>query len=198
VVVAVAGGLVVFGLLLGRLTASHPSMTSVLATRSAIPAGERVTRSQLRVLKVRSSKKERVADAVDAAELGKVDGWVATQALPAGAILQHSQLSSNGGAPASGQALLGLGLKPGQVPDGLAVGDRVGIVDVPEATGGGAPPTPIPVVAAPVWAISTNQSGDVQVTVLVPSALSASLSAAASRGQVAVVRLDPSSVWPPS
>jgi hypothetical protein len=192
--------LVVLGLLLGRLTSSHPSMSSVLATRTAVPAGGTVTKANVRVLRVRSSKEERVADAVGAAELTKVDGWVARQAIPSGSILLHSELSPTGGAPAAGQALIGLGLKPGQLPSqGLSVGDRVGIVDVPSATGQqGPPPAPVPVVAAPVWSISTDQSGDTEVTVLVPSSLSTALAGAAARGELAVIRLDPSSVWPPA
>jgi hypothetical protein len=194
--VAVVGVVLMLGLLLGRLTASRPGMTSVLATRSAVPAGGKVSRAGLRVLRMRSSKKERVADAVAASELSRVDGWVARESLPAGSILQHSQLAPSGGAPGPGQALLGLGLKPGQLPrEGLSVGDRVGIVQVPTAPSG-PPPAPVPVVAAPVWGISTSQTGEVEVTVLVPSSLSAALAGASARGELAVVRLDASSPWP--
>ena len=94
--------------------------------------------------------------------------------------------------PSRATTLVGLALKPGQLPDGVRVGDRVEIVVVPAPDSSGAPPKPRSTLTAPVWDVA-NQPSDTMITVAVPVGTAPDLAAAASAGDIAVVDLGPGS-----
>jgi hypothetical protein len=112
---------------------------------------------------------------------------VTASALPQGTIVRQSLLTQSGALPGPGQALVGLDLKPGQVPaGGLTDGEQVLIVLLPQNSSG-TPAWPHKLGTATVWdARSTSDS--TTATVLVPEWDVSQLTQYAAQGQVALVQ----------
>jgi hypothetical protein len=109
---------------------------AVLAVARPVPAGNVLTRDDLRTTKVSA---DTGAGLVAARDMNRIVGRTAAVALVAGSLLAPGHLGSASGLD-SGQAAVGLLLEPGRFPPGLRAGDRVAVVSAP--TG------PLPAVAS--------------------------------------------------
>jgi hypothetical protein len=87
--------------------------------------------------------------------------------------------------PDKGHALIGLALKPGQMPaGGLAVGQLVEVMLIPDSAQG----RPIPLRGLTIWALlPRDSSGSEEVTLLVPRGKVLNLANYAAHGQVSLV-----------
>jgi hypothetical protein len=170
----------------GRLSAPQPGATrAVLVTSAALPAGAKLSAADLSTIQVSATT---VPTGVISPSAEKsVVGLVTAAALPQGTIVRQSLLTQSGALPGPGQALVGLDLKPGQVPaGGLIDGQRVLIILLPQ-TSSGAPGTPQSLVTATVWD-ARSTSDTTAATVLIPDDDVIELTQYAAQGQVALVQ----------
>lgn len=182
VVVTAAGGYAA-----GRLLAPSgpPPMVRLVVTGAALPQGTSLSHADLRVVRV-------PAAAAPAGALGpsavSAAGLKTSRPMPAGAFLTRSELVPGGAVPGPDQALVGLALKPGELPaGGLVDGQRVLVVLLPQ-TAQGAPGAPVDLTTTTVWSVGgLGGSGTVEATVLVPRFMATSLAGHAARGEVALV-----------
>lgn len=182
----------------GHGSVKLPSTQSVLVTTRAIPAGGRIIGNDLRTQVVQTPGNRYKPAEVPGQQSSAVLGKIAAQALPAGTILSPRDLALPGSVPIGDQALVGLSLKPSQVPvGGLSVGERVGIIGVPAAVNGKPAGAPVPITDAPVWDIAISSDGTINCDVTVPNRLAATLSGASSLGELTLIRLSPTAVFPP-
>src|SRR5436190_52996 len=118
-------GAMVFGALHLRL--DH--RVAVLAVARPVGAGDVIHEADLRVARVSASGLATVA----ADDRGSVVGHIAAVSLAPGSLLVRSDLGSSSSLQ-SGQAVVGVALKAGQLPGVLRPGDRVLIVDTGPST----------------------------------------------------------------
>lgn len=185
-VLIAAGG----GYAAGHFTAPTPPRSqSLLVTSVPLPAGARLTSADLSVVTVQTGDRP-PPGALSAAMAGAVTGLVTSTAVPQGTFLSRSLLAGSGAVPGPGQALVGLALKPGQVPaGGLADGQQVLIVLLP-VNSSGVPLAPVPLVRSTVWDDQQSGSlGTTQATVVVPAGQAVRLAGYAAQGQVALVQM---------
>lgn len=182
-VLVAAGG----GYAAGHFTAPRPPGSRfLLVTSVPLPAGARLTRADLSVITVRTSDRP-PAGALSSALAGTLTGLVTRTAVPRGTFLRRSLLAGSGAVPGPDQALVGLALKPGQVPaGGLADGQQVLIVLLP-VNSSGVPLKPVPLVRSSVWDESSSL-GTTQATVVVPADQAVRLAGYAAAGQVALIQ----------
>jgi SAF domain len=174
----------------GHFTAGHAapaSPTELMVTGTALPAGTRLTEADLRAVPVQPGA-SRPAGTMTRAAAGGMIGLVLKQPVPAGTFLQRSLLTSAGALPDAAHALVGLALKPGQLPvGGLAAGQQV-LVVLLRTSSGGAVARPVPLVITTVWNMQgPDSSGDTLATVVVPAHDAALLSGYAAQADVALV-----------
>ncbi|MGN6681691.1 MAG: SAF domain-containing protein [Streptosporangiaceae bacterium] len=173
---------------LGRyvIAPKPPRDVRLVITTKPLPAGKKLTGQDLGLVTVRRSSAP--DGALRAAAAANLIGKVATQRIPAGSLIRSGMLSAGGGMPDSMHALVGLALKPGQLPvGGLAVGQRVKIVFLPVRMQG-APPPPAKRTDATIWELlPPDSSGAVQATVLVNYAVASTLAFYAASGAVSLV-----------
>lgn len=177
----VAGG----GYLAGRLTAPGPPLvTRILVTDTALPQGARLTAADLITIIVRRGNSA-PAGSLGPSALPSLVGLAATAELPSGTIVTRSLLAPPGAVPVAARALVGLALKPGQLPaGGLADGQYVSIVFVPSSNNAPA----ITLGTSTVWDVQGSAAaGMVTAIVIVPAADATQLAGYASRGEVALV-----------
>ncbi len=191
-VLAVAGiaALAAGGLAAGRYAwpaITPPRVSELVVTSTALPAGTRLTGSDLRVAVVQPGDAVPSAALSPAAAAGLI-GLVTSGALPAGTFLQRSFVAPAGAIPGPAQALVGLALKPGQLPSGgLAVGEQVRVVALP-TNAQGSPASPVALVTTTVWYLQgPDSSGNTLATVIVPAGLATRLAGYAAQGQIALV-----------
>lgn len=196
VAVAIIGALVIAGAgyTAGRFLpprAAPPQLSELVVTNTALGQGARLTAADLRTVTVRAGGAE-VRGAVSPAGTARLLGLVTRFALPPGTFLERAMLAPSEAVPRTGQALVGLALKPGTVPaGGLAAGQRVLVVEV-RTTPSGAPLPPIPLLTASVWySQGPGSSGTTSVSVVVPVHRAAQLANFAASGEVAVVATGP-------
>jgi hypothetical protein len=182
-----------------------PATAGVVALAQAVTQGQALSLSDLTVITVVTGPGAGKGSPPPSAKLpyfpasmeASLIGRHARSALPAGALLKPGELTDNP-FPAQGQALVGMDLQPSEAPTGGALlpGDEVGVLFVPAAS---QPPYPAPkpVVTGRVVASVPGQSGDSDVTVLVPAGVAARVAAYAQHNEVALVRLGPGVQWPP-
>ena len=117
----------------GYFTAPSPQATRfLLVTSVPLPAGARLASADLTTVQV-TARDAAPPGALSSAAAPSVIGQVSATALPRGTFLSQSLLADKGAVPGPAQALVGLALKPGQVPDGsLADGQQVRVVALPE------------------------------------------------------------------
>ena len=132
------------------LTATTGRSRTVLAAAHTVPAGEAITVSDLRAIRVPSTL---AVPTVAAADRARIVGRRAATTLTAGALLTDRQVGVSGAT--AGTALVGATLKPGQYPTQLAVGDRVLLVIAPTPSG-----TDTPRDQAPVRGVVTDLGSD--------------------------------------
>jgi hypothetical protein len=173
----------------GHFTApGPPALRSLLVTSAPLAAGTPLTRADLSVVQVPADDQV-PAGALAAAAASRVTRLVTRTALAPGTFLSDSLLASSGEMPGPGQALVGLALKPGQVPaGGLADGQSVLVVLLPTSSSG-LPLAPVRLATTTVWDVQgATASQSEQATVIVPVRQAVRLAEYAAAGQVALVQ----------
>lgn len=175
--------------------ASHRRALIVLA--ADVPAGAAITRGDLSTAEVSASGLAGMPASGAESALGRR----AAVALVKGSLLVPDDLAS-GPALARGEEVVGVALRPGQLPaEGLVSGDHVAVVSTPapgstdaasSAPAGQGGPGSVLVPDAVVYATSlppANSPGSEAevVSLLVPADLAGPLAAAAAPGEVALV-----------
>jgi hypothetical protein len=161
----------------------------VLALRNAVAAGAPIRAGDLTVVSVAVDPGVRI---VPASERAKVVGRVAGTTLFAGTLLTPAQLEGSP-ALATGRAVVGLALKPGQYPPGLRPGDPVLVVVTPPATPASSDWTGVseaPVLRSRVTAVQPRGPADPAevVSVEIPEQNVPAVIAAASAGRTSLAR----------
>jgi SAF domain len=212
---AVASAVVVFASIAAFATiySSANHQVEALIVTTTIEQGQPITASQLGQSGVAISGGVVAIPVSDASELS---GKRAAVTIPAGSLLTPADVTSSQPI-ASGDAVVGMALKAGQLPAaGVSPGDQVMIVETaspgsPVTTTGSADSssgasgasTGVLVAQASVFDVTTppaNASGTVSelVSVEVPSTLAAAVSTAAASGDVSLVLLPSISTTPSS
>lgn len=163
---------------------------AVLAVVRAVPAGAVIVDADLRAISVSGAEGLRL---VPGAERSAVVGKVATVPLAPRTLLARSQFGS-GAVVAPGQAVVGVGLKGGQLPSSLRPGDRVMIVDTgvsPASPGVPATNGSVLVPAATVFAgpPTSDPSSSTVVSIVVSAIDAPRVATAAAAGRVSLVLL---------
>jgi hypothetical protein len=177
------------------------SVTLVLRSSQTVPAigvarhvarGQRIPPAALRQVQVARTGVEYVPWA----QRDQVVRYYAATALVPGSLLAHRQVSTSRMVGA-GEVVVGLALKPGQLPAGqLRPGDTVKAYGVvtggAAASGGSGPGRGVLASAARVYEIDDGDAGSVgestvQVSIVVDDAEAGPLTQAASNGNVALV-----------
>ena len=155
--------------------------TAVLALTKTVPRGALIDRDDLRTVNIGTDPALRV---VTASELDSVVGQRAATDLPAGTLLPQGAAAKTL-VPRRGRTLVGLQLKPSQLPASpLQAGDTVRLVFLPADQAGATQPVRTPPATASVVGSQPgpdNQTTRVDVEVPNDVAVSVSTSAAASR-----------------
>lgn len=181
----------------GALISAYLVMASgrrvpVVGVAQPVAAGQRIPESALREVEVSASGG---LDYIPWADRGKVTRTFATVTLVKGALLTNGMISTDSSI-AKGTVVVGLALKPGQMPaGGLQPGDRVALYAV--ASQGGSSGTQSGTVLAPAATVydverpgqNDIQSDQVTVSVAVPSGEAPAVTEASSAGAVAVALL---------
>lgn len=160
--------------------------TSVLVLVRDVPLNQRIVDTDLAIA---NATPDTNVHMIAAAQRNDVIGRVAVHSLSAGSLLTPEQLTDHA-IPGSGQLLVGLLVKPGQLPArGLRPEDHVRVVSI-------AQPTANPVVNTSVEATVVevgppNATGGVTVDVVVDVELGAALTSIAATGQVMVSLVGP-------
>lgn len=185
-----AGGallIIIPALLLVYVFLNTGERTEVLAIKDGVAAGQTIDRSDLVSKQVAG-----VDDAIALSDADSVIGKRAVSGLVKGQILTRSAITSDP-VPGDGKALVGVALTPSQVPgEGLEAGDSVRVLAIPSQDGGS---TTLrgQVVAelAQVYSVKSVTSGDAtrQVTLVVPSADSDTVTTYAAAGRIALQKV---------
>ncbi|MBC6451367.1 SAF domain-containing protein [Actinokineospora xionganensis] len=159
----------------------------VLSVVRTVPAFERITDADLGVARIAADPGLRP---VPASERASVVGKVAAVELRPGTLVVREQVTE-ARPPFPGQQLVGLAVKPGQMPGGGVVpGDMVLVVTVAsEQPGSSAVPGGDGVRAQVVRVGPPSSDGSVTVDVVVSVPNGPPLASASSAGQVALVLL---------
>lgn len=162
---------------------------SAIVMSRAVPVGHKITRADLTTEQISPGSLVTYAGN----HMSKVIGKTAAVGL-----VKHQPLSpdmiSNGIATPPGAAQVGVNVKPGQLPaGGVAIGDTVMVVLLPQPsssdTGPAAKPTVLAAAAPVVGSHSLDAGSGEVVTVQVVKEQAAQLAAASSNGLVALVKV---------
>jgi SAF domain len=169
---------------------------AVLAVTRPVAAGQPISAEDLRVVTLSGAGGVALTPA---GELAVVVGRPAAVPLVAGSLLTAGQVGDPS-VPAVGRALVGVAVKPGQYPPGLAAGDHVAVVNTaPASAATSAAPSPAgtaaPVdddtlavgIVAEVQAAGLDGAG-VVVTVDVPDTAAQAVAVASGNGQAGLVQ----------
>jgi hypothetical protein len=175
-----------------------PRTSELVVTSTALAAGTRLTPADLRIVTVQD-RAGRPAGALSPVPATGLIGLVTSRAVPAGTFLQRSWLAPSGALPGPGQAVVGLALKPGQIPAaGLAPGQQVLIVLL-RANAQGSALIPQPLAFTSVWNVGApDTSGIVEASVIVPGKLAATLAGFAAQQDVVLVSTGPPAASSPA
>lgn len=204
-ILAAAGILVVAA---GGYAAGHytwttppPAVSQRVVIGTALPAGAQLTGADLRVVTLRPGGGMPgggvPAGTLSPAAAARLVGLVTRTAIPAGAFLERSLLAPAGAIPGPAQALVGLALKPGQLPAAdLAAGQQVLVIALPVSSAGTAL-SPVPFLTTTVWYLQgPDSSGNTDATIIVPARLETVLAGYAARGEIALVATGQSGAAP--
>jgi hypothetical protein len=174
------------GLLAATLTMRAGDRVPVLAVARSVAVGDVVSANDL--TEARIAIDPNLAP-IPAGQLDSVVGKVATVPLQPGTLLTRSELTATA-VPAAGRQLVGVLLKPGQLPARpLAPGQPILIVATPgqQPTSGSDRPEAraIPAIVVDVGGVA--QDGSVTVDVSVDAVLGPVLAGQAASGSVAVI-----------
>lgn len=181
----------------GALVSAYLVMASgqrvpVIGVAQPVAAGQRIPASALQEVQVSASGD---LDYIPWDDRGKVTQTFATVTLVKGALLTNGMISTDSSI-AKGTVVVGLALKPGQLPaGGLQPGDRVALYAV--ASQGGASGAQTGTVLAPAATVydvvrpgqNDIQSDTITVSVSVPVGQAPAVTQASSAGAVAVALL---------
>ena len=162
--------------------------TPVVVVVKDVAAGHVIVRSDLSTVDVAGA-----VTAIGGDHLDGVVGETATVQLLPNTLLQRAMVTSSSPLAAD-QGLVGLQLKPGQVPSsGLADGSTVEVLALPgkDAAGGGAGTATVLVASAVVYDAQPDpsQSGGTLATLIVPKTSAQAVAAAGNAGLVALVQV---------
>lgn len=164
--------------------------TPIVMVVKDVPAGHQISRSDLSTVNVAGG-----ITAISGSHIDSVVGQVAVVELLPNTPLQRSMVSDASPLPA-GSAMVGVQLKPGQLPaTGVALGGKVQVLQLPSKdatakTGASQGPSVL-ADGATVYAAVTDpsQTGGWLVTLIVPKAEAAPIASAGSAGLVALVQV---------
>ena len=166
------------------LAAGSNATAPVLAVSRSVALGEVITDTDLTVVRVAPDPALRP---VPAERRDEVVGRRAATDLVPGALLTLGQVT-DATAPAAGFALVGVAVKPTQMPDQpLRPGDRLLVVSTPPVDGDVSTDPPSLVQATVVRVGALDDTGMRVVDVTVPDADAADLAARVATGRVALV-----------
>lgn len=179
------------GVLTATIVARSGDRVAVLALAHSVPVGATITAGDLNVAHVAADP---ALSPVRAGDESSVVGRVAAVGLPAGSLLTHSDMSASG-VPAAGQQLVGVAVKPGQLPARpLAAGSKVLIIQTPgdfTSSGTGSAQSTqglvLPIPASVVDESAPETDGTVVVDLLVALGQGAQVAGIASTGHVALI-----------
>lgn len=166
------------------LAAGTGTRVPVLTIAQPVALGEAITDADLRVAQVAPDAALRP---IPAASRGQVVGRRAATDLVPGGLLTRDQVT-DAMAPAAGSSLVGVAVKPTQMPDQpLRPGDRLLVVATPPVDGDVTTDPPQTVAVTVVHVGALDDAGVRVVDVTVPAAWAAELAAQAATGRVALV-----------
>ncbi|MBF8193429.1 hypothetical protein ITP53_48710 [Nonomuraea sp. K274] len=159
---------------------------SAIRISQQVGAGQKFTTQALEEVKIAA---ESGVDFVSWSQRGQVlDSFAAVTILP-GTLLTNNMGVRASSELGEGKATVGLSLKPGQIPAGIAEGDRVQVVHVPSRSS----QAQSRVLAASALVFATgdrSRNGNSgQITVVVDSAAAPEIMVFASSGEIAVAEL---------
>ncbi|WP_157250579.1 hypothetical protein [Nonomuraea typhae] len=154
---------------------------SAIRVTQQIGAGQQFTLAALQEVQIADTG----IDYVPYAQRDQVVQTFATVTILPGTLLTNEMGIKASQELGPGKAKVGLALKPGQMPQGLARGDRVQVVHVPGKGGAERPRVLAP--AALVHFVDEKDEG--AVTVIVDTSVSAEVVSYASTGEIAVAEL---------
>jgi hypothetical protein len=173
---------------LGRyvIAPKPPQEVQIAVTRVQLRAGAKLVQGDLRFISVRAPFS--TSGALTPALANGLLGHFTNRRIRAGTFLVKGMFTTAGGMPDATHRLVGLALKPGQLPaGGLAVGQNVDILLLPVSTDLSVKDL-TPKSDATIWALlPPDSSGTREVTVLVHHDLAKELANYAAHGQVALV-----------
>jgi len=179
-VLSILGAMVLFS--------SATDRTAVIGVARDVPAGQVITRDDLREISISGGSG---LDTIPADSASRVVGRTASVSLSAGSLVVPGQLIDGPQWP-DGTVIAGAVLKPGQYPVGLAIGDPVEVVETtpPDATGAGRP------VSRGVATVVDMQEGSdgqslLAVSLAVPDEDSAVIASAGADGRLSLVVTSP-------
>lgn len=182
--------LVVIGVcaaLAGTLLVRADRRITVLALAQPVAAGHQIRDGDLRVVRVGASD----VTLVPARDRHRVVGATAATDLVAGMLLTPAALTEPF-IPGPGEAVVGVALRPGQLPaGGLQPSDRVQVVSTgPTGDTNGTPGAVVLAAAARVFDVRVDDSNElVTISVVVPQQAAANVARATSAGEASLVLL---------
>lgn len=173
--------------LAGTLLVRADRRTPVLAVARPVAAGHQIGTGDLRVVRVGTTG----VPLVSARDRSTAVGATAKVDLLAGMLLTRDMLTDPF-IPGPGEAVVGVALKPGQLPaGGLSASDRVQVVSTGTTGDGSSPSGAVVLVAtARVFDVRTDETNElVTISVVVPQQAAAAVARAASAGEASLVLL---------
>lgn len=172
----------------GWLATQGGQTVSVLTVRAGVPAGHRISASDLGTTQINKSA---AVTSIPAADSDQVTGRYAVSTLPSGTLLTPT-LTAAKITPTSGRAIVGVALTPSQMPTtGLHPGDTitlvVGATSKPVAGDDGPKTGTSWTVTVIAVGHQVHDDGTITVDVDVPDADAAELAATAASGALVAV-----------
>jgi hypothetical protein len=162
-------------------SAGHPD--EVFAVSHSIPRGTTLTAGDLTSLALASGQS---SPAISTTSPSEVIGKVTTVDLPKGSLITPSTIAAEQQIP-DGRALVGLSLKPSQLPaEPLAAGSHIEIVPIATVAGGDTSVNTSTVSGVVSDTIVDQQSDTTIVDVYVSQTVAADLTSRAAAGSVAI------------
>jgi hypothetical protein len=156
----------------------------VLALARPVTAGQVITASDLQVVQASAAGP---VSLLPASQLARVAGRTAAATLPAGSLLAAGDVG--GPSPGPGQAWLGVALRPGCYPPGLAAGQHVGVLAAPAPGRGPARVAGYAVVLSVIMA--PGAAGETVVELDLPRDAVPQVAAASAAGRVSLAVIRP-------
>lgn len=185
--IAVAVLLIVgFGLSGAVLVSRAGSTNEILVASRAVPAGHVIGAGDVSMARLSGSVRS-----IAAADLRTVLGSTASVGLVGGEVLNRDMLTT-ATVPGPGKAMVGVALKPGQLPgDGIGVGDKVLAVVIPGVNDPVAATTARALTVGQIYSLRSDQTGGTEtlVTLIVPLEMAGTILAQSAAGRLGLVKV---------